>query len=386
MQNVIQENQAWIDETWTKIDKKLSKIAVKSRNKLPYTTVDGEHDDRASIDVCGWTNGFWGGMMWIMYYMTGNEEYRKTAERSEEILDDALKNYKSLHHDVGFMWHLTSGANYRLTGNPASCTRSLFAASLLFSRYNIDGEYIRAWNDNIWSDMDTSGFSIIDCLMNLSLLYWASDEIGDDRFKKIAMRHTEMAIRDHIRPDGSVNHIVNHETDKTGVKAVLGGQGYDANSCWSRGLAWAVYGCVISYVHVGKPEYLEAAKRTADYFIEHCKVTDYLPVIDFCSPAEPMYYDSTAGLCAACGMLELAKYVSEDEGSRYTQNAIYILKSIDRKCCNYEMDQDALVFMGSERYPLNEKQMKGVHIPIIYGDFFLVEAISKLKGSEFFIW
>lgn len=386
MQNIIQENRAWIDETWTKIDKKLSKIAIKSRNKLPYTTVDGEHDDRAGIDVCGWTNGFWGGMMWIMYHMTGNEEYRKTAECSEEILDNALKNYKSLHHDVGFMWHLTSGANYRLTGNPASCTRNLFAASLLFSRYNIDGDYIRAWNDNIWSDMDTSGFSIIDCLMNLSLLYWASDEIGDDRFKKIAMRHMEMAIRDHIRPDGSVNHIVNHETDKIGVKAVLGGQGYDANSCWSRGLAWAVYGCVISYVHVGKPEYLETAKRTADYFIEHCKVTDYLPVIDFCSPAEPVYYDSTAGLCAACGMLELAKYVSEEEGRRYTQNAIHILKAIDRKCCNYEMDQDALVFMGSERYPLNEMQRAGVHIPIIYGDFFLVEALAKLKGSTFFIW
>ncbi len=385
MKNVIAENQSWIDATWEKVEKKLSKTAIKSRNKLPYTTVNGEHDDKFVKGVGWWTNGFWGGMMWLMYNETGNEEYRKTAERSEELLDEALKNYKALHHDVGFMWHLTSGANYRLTGNQASCVRNLFAASTLFSRYNIAGDYIRAWNGS-WGDMGNAGFSIIDCLMNLSLLYWASDEIGDDRFKKIAMRHMEMAMRDHIRPDGSTNHIVDHEVDKVGVKRVIGGQGYAEDSCWTRGLAWAVYGSVISYVHAGKPEYLEAAKRTADYFIENCKKTNYLTLVDFCAPKSPVYYDSTAGVCAACGMLEIAKYVSEEESRRYTQEAINILKATDEHFCNYEEDQDALVLMGTERYPLSENQMHCVHIPIIYGDFFFVEALTKLKGSEFFIW
>ena len=76
--------------------------------------------------------------MWLMYLATGNAEYRKTAERSEELLDEGLKRYKDLNHDVGFMWHLTSGVNYRVTGNKASRTRNLYAASLLFSRYNID--------------------------------------------------------------------------------------------------------------------------------------------------------------------------------------------------------------------------------------------------------
>jgi len=200
------------------------------------------------------------------------------------------------------------------------------------------------------------------------------------------MKHMDMAMRDHIRPDGSINHIVNHEIDKVGVKEILGGQGYDATSCWSRGLAWAVYGSVISYIHAGKEEYLEAAKRTADYFIEHCKATDYLPLVDFCAPAEPIYYDSTAGVCAACGMLEIAKCVSEEESRRYTQEAINILRAIDEHFCNYEENQDALVLMGSERYPHTEAAMAGVHIPIIYGDFFFVEALCKLKGREFFVW
>ena len=385
MKTVIAENKAWIDATWEKVDKKLSKVAVKSREKLPYTTVDGVHNDKQIDDISWWTNGFWGGMMWLMYHMTGNEDYRKTAERSEAILDGALKDYKSLHHDVGFMWHLTSGANYRLTGNQASCIRNLFAASTLFSRYNVDGDYIRAWNGN-WGGEGNAGYSIIDCLMNLSLLYWASEEIGDTRFKKIAMRHMEMAMRDHIRPDGSTNHIVNHEVDKVGIKEILGGQGYAATTCWTRGLAWAVYGSVISYVHAGKPEYLEAAKRTADYFIENCKKTGYKTVIDFCAPETPVYYDSTAGVCAACGILEIAKYVSEEEGRRYTQEAINILKATDEYFCNYEEDQDALVLMGSERYPLDERGFRGLHIPIIYGDFFFVEALTKLKGSQFFIW
>ena len=381
MNTVIEQNKEWIDATWEKIDKKLSRIAVKDRDKIPYTTINGEHDDRQGKRITWWTNGFWGGMMWLLYKATGNEEYRKTAERSEELLDAALVQYKQLHHDVGFMWHLLSGANYRITGNEASCTRNLYAAATLFSRYNIDGDYIRAWNGD-----PQAGYSIIDCLMNLSLLYWASDEIGDDRFKKIAMRHMDMAMRDHIRPDGSVNHIVDHEQDKVGVKKVYAGQGYSEISCWSRGLAWAVYGSVISYIHAGKAEYLEAAKKTADYFIEHCKKTDYLPVIDFCAPEPPVYYDSTAGVCAACGMLEIAKYVPEEEGRRYTREAINILKACDEHFCNYEDGEDALVLMGSERYPSQESYFKGVHIPIIYGDFFFVEALFKLKGNDFLIW
>lgn len=381
MNTLLQQNREWIDITWDKIDKKLSRTAIKSRNKLPYTTINGVHDDKKEVDVGFWTNGFWGGMMWLLYKGTGNEEYRKTAECSEELLDEALKKYKELHHDVGFMWHLTSGANYRITGNEDSCTRNLFAAATLLSRYNIDGDFIRAWNHS-----NAAGYSIIDCLMNLSLLYWASEELGDDRFKKIAMRHMDMAMRDHIRSDGSINHIVDHEVDKVGVKRVLAGQGYDENSCWSRGLAWAVYGSVISYIHTKRPAYLEAAKRTADYFIEHCSKTDYLPVIDFCAPENPIYYDSTAGVCAACGMLEIAKYVSGEESKRYTQGAINILKACDQHFCNYEETEDALVLKGSLMYPSDEEEMKQVHIPIIYGDFFFVEAIFKLKGNDFFIW
>ncbi len=378
MNKVIEQNREWINGTWEKIDRKMSRIAVKSYDKIPYTTINGVHNDRGRTEPDWWTNGFWGGMMWLLYKATGNEQYRKTAEHSEEILSEALKDFKKLHHDVGFMWHLTSGANYRITGNKEACNTNLFMASTLMSRYNVDGDYIRAWNG------DAIGYSIIDCLMNIPLLYWASEEIGDPRFKRVAMRHMDMALRDHIRKDGSVNHIVDHYPDKVGVRQVLAGQGYSDTSCWSRGLAWAVYGSILSYIHAGKEEYLDAAVRTSDYFIEHCRETGYLPLLDFCAPKEPVYYDSTAGVCAACGMIELAKYVPD--GDKYMSAAIEILKATDKRCCNYGEDEDALVLMGSERYPNNEEELKLVHMPIIYGDFFFVEALFKLKGNDFLIW
>ncbi|MBE5749487.1 MAG: hypothetical protein E7340_05440 [Clostridiales bacterium] len=221
---ILNDNKDWIDTVWNKLDKKLSKTAIKSRYKLPYTTINGIHDD-SKDNILNWTNGFWGGLMWLMYVGTGRECYKITAETSEKLLDEAFKHMQEWHHDVGFMWHLTSGVNYRLTGNIDSKNRNLIAAMSLMSRYNISGDYIRCWNDGTWGEK-VAGWSIIDCMMNIPILYWASKEIGDARFAKIAMRHADMTMRDHVRADGSVNHIVVHDTEKP--NAVLGvrkGQG-----------------------------------------------------------------------------------------------------------------------------------------------------------------
>ncbi len=378
MENLIRENQAWIDETFEKLNKKLEKVAVRSREKLPYTTIDGVHDSKTGEQSHWWTNGFWGGMMWLMYNETKNEEYRKTAERSEELLDAALWNFKTLHHDVGFMWHLTSGANYRLTGNTKSFNRNMFAAASLMSRFNVDGNYIRAWNGE-----HAKAWSIIDCMMNIPILYWASKEIGDDRFAKVGRRHADMAITQHVRKDGSVNHIVEHDESTGEIVKVHGGQGYSETSCWSRGLAWAIYGTILSYIHTNKKDYLDAAIKTADYYLEQCKEHGYVPPVDFNSPKEPLYIDTTAGTCIACGLIEIAKATGE---KKYIEAAIKTLQAIDEKHCNYSDDEDSIVQMGSERYPFTEGGFKGLHIPIIYGDFYFVEAILKLKGSDFLIW
>ncbi|MBR5817131.1 MAG: glycoside hydrolase family 88 protein [Clostridia bacterium] len=386
---IIAENRAWAEETFKKIDKKMSAVTLRSRNKLP----DGVDENGVHIDISKtspnyWTTGFWGSLNCLLYEYTKNEEYLKTAEASLDLIADALKKFDGLHHDVGFVYHLVAGSLYRLTGDKKARICNLYAATTLSSRFVMGPNFIRAWNS--WGDDNTTNYnwSIIDCLMNLPLLYWASEEKKDDRFKRIAMAHADMALRAHLRPDGSVAHIVEHDRETGEVVKTYGGQGIAEGSSWSRGQAWALYGFVISYIHTGEERYLNAAKQVANYFIANvCE--DWLPRVDFRAPNEPTLYDSTAGTCAACGLLELAKLLPENEGGMYAHAAVNMLRAITDKFTNFDTATDDMVGYGTIRYPAKDGVMKsdpGVHISIIYGDMFYAEAILKLLGSEYFIW
>lgn len=381
VKELLAENKAWIEETFKKIDAKMSKVTLRSANKL----VDGvdENGRHKSIGPTNWVAGFWGGLNQLLYNYTKNEDYLTTAKNTELLMDEGLKMFDRLHHDVGFMWHILSVANYRITGDEASRTRGLYAATTLASRYVLSGGFIRAWNGT-WNGLDTMGVTIIDCLMNLPLLYWASKEKNDDRFKQIAMSHADMVLRDHLRPDGSVNHIVIHDRETGEMIDSHGGQGYGHGSSWSRGQSWAVYGLTISYLHTGEQRYLDGAKRVANYFIANC-CDDWLPRSDFRAPSEPVVYDSTAGACTACGLIELAKALPENEGGMYMNAAINMLKAMDKKFVNYDPERDDLLGYGTSSYPLEGKTVK-LEENIIYGDYFYTEAILKLLGSDFMAW
>ncbi|MDO4618949.1 MAG: glycoside hydrolase family 88 protein [Clostridia bacterium] len=379
MEKYIENYKEWINATWDKLDKKLSKIAIKSRDKIPYTTKDGVHDNRHETQPWWWTNGFFGGLMWAMYLGTKNEEYKKTALRQEELLDEAFKSFDELHHDVGFMWDITSGINYRLTGDADAKRRLDYASAILASRYNISGGFIRAWPD--WSpETNHVGVTIIDCMMNIPLLYRQAEYANDERFKDIAIAHANMAMCDHVRPDGSVHHIVRHDPKTGEVLENIGGQGYGVGSSWSRGQAWAIYGFALSYIHTGYEEYLDVAKSVAHYFMINAAMTDYLPLVDFRAPDEPVYYDSTAAACAACGLIEIAKAVPEYEKKTYIDAAMKLLVAIEKAWCNWDDNEDSVLQMGTEAY------YNGIHMPIVYGDFFLAEALLKLKGEDFLLW
>lgn len=374
MRSLVEENKAWLDEVWEKLDKKLSVTAKKSFNKIPYTTIDGVHDDKSDDSAINWwTNGFWPGLMWIMYAGTKKDVYKDTAINGEKLLDGALKNYDGLHHDVGFMWHISAGNHYRMLGNKEARTRAMYAANVLAGRYNLKGGFIRAWNG------DKTGWTIIDCMMNIPLLYWASKETNDPRFAHIAKSHADMAIRDHIRDDGSVVHIVSHDIDTGEVVETFAGQGCAVGSSWSRGQAWAVYGFVLSYLHTGDIKYLDVAKKVAHYFIAAC-CDDYLPKCDFRSTEEPVIYDTTAGAITACGLIEISRHVPENEKGMYLNAAVKMLKAMEEKFCNWEEDEDSILQYGTERYG------NGEHMPIIYGDFYFAEAIYMLRDGEVKFW
>ncbi len=371
----------WISEVYEKILAKEEKVAQRNRNKIPYTTKDGVFDDRGKTEICWWTNGFWGGMMWQLYHATEKPVYLENALRTEIRLDENLMNRQGMDHDSGFKWLPTAVAHYRVTGDMASRNRALLAADNLASRFNPVGKFIRAWNN--WDgneDGSFAGRAIIDCMMNLPLLYWAGEELHDPRFYHIAKMHADTAIKNFIREDGSAKHIIEFDAETGEYLHSVGGQGYGHGSSWTRGQAWAVYGFMLSYIHTKEERYLATAKKVADYFIANIPDSKLIPV-DFRQPETPAYEDSTAAAIASCGLLELAKYVPETEKAKYEEAALEMLKALADKRCNWDENVDNLVEKCTAAYHDADHEFS-----IIYGDYYFIEAIWKLVGKELFIW
>lgn len=378
--------EEWADGVIGKIREKMEWVSEKNKDKIPYSTdADGDYDDRSDVSrewnvddgLNWWTNGFWGGIMWLLYQDTGEERYRQIARISEEKLEKCFQDFYGLHHDVGFMFMPTAVADWRLTGNTGSRKLGLHAANLLAGRFNPAGRFIRAWND---TGDDTRGWAIIDCLFNLSLLYWASEESRDPRFRQIAMLHADTVMKNFIRPDGSVCHIVEFDPETGETVRSIGGQGYGEGSSWTRGQGWAVYGFTISYLHTGKREYLDTAKKVADYCLENIPESGIIPV-DFRQPPEPAWEDSCGACVIAGGLLELAKCLEPEEGGSYKEAAVRILRAVAEKRADFGKGCDAIVQNCSSAYHVSEH-----HITMSYADYFFIEAMYKLKGTGRLMW
>ena len=374
-----QQDSAWVSETLEKIKTKMKPVTERNRDKVPYTTVDGVFDDRSgSQEISWWTNGFWGGMMWQLYSLTGDDLYKETAVKLEDKLDAVLMKWDGLDHDNGFKWLPTSVASYRLTKNPDSYNRAILAANNLAGRFNLAGNFIRAWND--WGEDDHRGWAIIDCMMNLPLLYWASEETKDPRFKQIAVAHANTAQRCFVREDGSVNHIVEFDPFTGEMVRSYGGQGYEVGSSWTRGQGWGLYGFTLSYIHTGDEKYLNTARRIAHYFIANTPESGLIPV-DFRQPADCTWEDSTAAAVAACGLIELSKHTTGRDSELYLNAALKMLKALDKSRCSWSPDIDNLLEKCTAAYHDKEHEFA-----IIYGDYYFMEAVLKLADKEVFIW
>ncbi|CAH1195336.1 Unsaturated chondroitin disaccharide hydrolase [Paenibacillus auburnensis] len=371
--------QTWIDEAWGKALEKTKSNSERIGAGFPHASQDGKYVLEAPN---WWTAGFWPGMLWQFYAESGDESLKAIAEACEQQLDEVLDGYVKLDHDLGFMWLLTSVANFKLTGDEASRIRALKAANYLAARFNLKGRYIRAWNP--WREgEDNSGIAIIDCCMNTSLLFWASRETGDPRYRHIAEAHMDTVLEHFIRPDGSVYHIVSFNPETGEVTEKLGGQGYAPESAWSRGTAWALYGLALAYHHSGKQEYLHAAQQVANFFLTRLS-EDHVPHWDFrTSGATGDLRDTSAGSCAASGLLLLAGQVTASESHVYRKGAMKILESLYRNYGTWEnADEEGLLLHGTSHYPEN----RNVDVPLIYGDFFYVEALARVKEAGPFYW
>jgi len=372
---IILNKKQWATDALEKIIPKVKAECERLNGAIPYIPVNNRYADQGEIKLWQWTNGFWGGILWQLYNATKEDIFRKTAEHLEERMDDAMVDFVGLHHDVGFQWLHTAVANYRITGCEQSFKRGLHAANILAGRYNPEARFINAWND------DRSGWMIIDCLMNLPLLHWAKGFKNLDHYGFIAKNHADATIDILYRGDGSVHHIAIMDKETGEALEFPPGQGYESGSSWSRGHAWALYGFALSFRHTGEAEYLDTAKSIAHYFIANAAATGFIPLCDFRAPDEPFKEDTTAALIAVCGLLEIAGHVGEHEKHLYESNALKILQATADKHADYDVERDGIIGGGTVAYNFGE-----LHVPIIYGDYFFVEAVLRLLDKHIHIW
>ena len=181
-----------------------------------------------------------------------------------------------------------------------------------------------------------------------------------------------------------MNHIVSFDPETGEAIESIGGQGYGVGSSWSRGQAWGLYGFALSHRYTKDPAVLDAAKRVAHYFIANV-CDDWIPRIDFRAPAGSTTKDSTAGAIAAAGLLEIANSVPELEKALYLGAAIKMLKALDRDCGAWDQDEQGLLLHGSHAFHQSDASMPNDR-PIIYGDYYFVEAVLRLCGRTELFW
>ncbi|MBK8137396.1 MAG: glycoside hydrolase family 88 protein [Chloroflexi bacterium] len=330
-------------------------------------------------DNYGWTTSFWSGMLWLAYEFTGEARYLQLGERHIQNFAHRVENAIDLDtHDIGFLYTLACVAPWRLTGDLAARQAALQAAEALMARYLAKIGIFQAWGG--LDDPKMRGNTIIDSLMNMPLLYWATEQTGDPRFAAAAHYHSSQLRDQVVRPDNSTYHTF-YWNPETG--APIGGstaQGHAGNSCWARGQAWAIYGFALSYRYTHDESLLVAAQRCADYFLDHLPEDHvvYWDLVFGDDSGQPR--DSSAAAIAVCGLQELAHWIPEDaQRQRYQSAAETILTSlVTNYAASLQSGSNALLLHSVYDMPKNI----GVDEGCLWGDFFYMEALMRSIKPE----
>jgi unsaturated chondroitin disaccharide hydrolase len=368
--------------TAAEIDAAIAAVLARIDRALPafetrFPAPSSEHGIYAAIDNVEWTNGFWTGMLWLAWELTGKARYRAAAE--EQIAGFATRVDRRInvdHHDLGFLYTPSCCAAYRLTGDPRAWAAGLDAAKLLLARFNPVAGVIQAWGD--LSDPDQSGRMIIDCNLNLPLLYWASAETGDRRFANAADRHLAQAARLLVRPDASTFHTFTVDTATGAPRFGNTHQGASDDSCWARGQAWGIYGFALAFRHTGEPGYAALAAKLAAYFANRLP-GDLVCAWDLIFTEEDSQRDSSAAAIAACGLLELgaALPLSDSRREAFERLAWGIVKALGAAYLAPVEGANGVLAHGVYHMP----NKVGVDESCIWGDYFYLEALMRLSRA-----
>lgn len=335
-----------------------------------------------------WTEGFCTGEYWLAYEMTGDEAFKNAAlTQVNSFMQRITDKVNVNHHDMGFLYTPSCVAAYKLCQSEEGKKAAILAADNLVSRFHEKGQFLQAWGELGAPD---NYRLIIDCLLNLPLLFWASEVTGDKNYAEKATRHMKTSLANLIREDNSTYHT--YFFDKaTGLPTHgVTHQGYRDGSAWARGQAWGVYGTALAYIYTKDEECIELFRKVSDFFIEKLPA-DNVPYwdLDFTDgDGEPK--DSSAAAIAACGMLEMSKYLPAKEGEYYTNIAEKMIASlIENYAVKEPVEGTGLILHGvyAKNSPHNPiPKDRGVDECNTWGDYFYMEALVRCAKNWKLYW
>ena len=326
-----------------------------------------------------WTSGFWPGSLWLAFEVTGEKQFQYAAQIQVQALLHRIENRIATdHHDMGFMYSPSCVAAFMLTGDKDARRAALLAADQLVERFHQKGEFLQAWGK-----MGAEGNYrfIVDCLLNLPLLYWASEETKKPHYRQVAQRHMATSLKYSIREDYSTYHTFFMDPE-TGAP-LHGGtqQGYSQDSSWARGQAWAIAGVAFLYRLDPSPELQETFDQLLAYYVQRLPA-DQVPYWDliFTSGDEPR--DSSSAAVVACGLLEMASLSSPEKANKLGTLAGRMVASLARDYAVRDPEvSNGLLLHGtySKKTPFNGCRGEGVDECVSWGDYFYVEALTRLS-------
>lgn len=328
------------------------------------------------INPNDWCSGFFPGSLWQIYNYTNDSYWRQQAISFTWLIEDAKWNTGT--HDLGFMMNNSFGKAWELTGERSYKDVVLQSAKSLITRYNPKVGCIRSWGRN----SDTKKFTvIIDNMMNLEMLFRATQETGDSIYYKIAVKHADTTIKNHFRPDYSSYHVVEYDPATGNVQSRHTAQGFSDDSFWSRGQAWGLYGYTLCYRFTKNPAYLAQARHIADFFFGLPNLPeDLIPYWDMKAPNIPNTpRDASAAAIMASALYELSAYVSPADSKRYKDIADKMVDSLNKY---YQAEPGTsygfLLLHSTGHHPGNSE----IDVPLNYADYYYLEALGRKKALE----
>lgn len=333
-----------------------------------------------------WTAGFWPGEIWLAYEHTGDKIFQYAAQIQVQSFLHRIENrIETDHHDMGFLYSPSCVAAWKLVGDEDGRKAALLAADQLIERFHPVGGFLQAWGP---MGQPENYRYIIDCLLNLPLLYWASRETGDPKYRDIALIHARTTLAHSVRADDSTYHTFYMDPVTGGPVRGATKQGYRDDSDWARGQAWGIYGMALSYRYEPLPDYRDAFDRLLAFYCKRLP-TDLVPYWDliFTEGDEPR--DSSSASIVACGLLEMADLVGGEVAEDYRVLARRMMKSlVDHYAVKDPASLNGLVLHGtySKKSPYNTCRGEGVDECVSWGDYYYMEALTRLSTNWSTYW